>query len=256
MDRTTDSTISIQYIYNSGYTIDTGSTFVVIDYWKGDLILPKNRTIVFIVTHGHEDHYNPAIFSMEGAEDAYYILSDDIAPPRLNEKVILLGAPGTSREAVRKLYDTKHVYRTHPGDSFRFAGLECEAFGSTDLGISIYFELEGIAYFHSGDLNAWKWASFSPEDQKKEVEDFKAVLDKIRDLPVDIAFGVVDPRLGDNAFLGPDLLIDALHPQLFLPMHFRGEPGITARYVLHRIDDDLTQVQEIRMSGDIIRVRI
>ncbi len=57
-----------------------------------------------------------------------------------------------------------------------------------------------------------------------EEADFKAEIDKIRSglgiKTIDFAFVPVDSRLNGNAFKTAEYVIDELHPQYLIPMHF------------------------------------
>lgn len=213
--------IVIRYLYNSGFTIEYGHYFVVIDYMKGPLVLPTDREVLFIVTHAHEDHYNPAIFSFPGAERAHFVLSDDVEQPETSGKFIRL-SHSPEETAVRKVvYDPRRTRRVQPLESFRFDDLTFQTFGSTDRGISLLFTIQGVSFFHAGDLNAWAWPNASKAEQAREEADYRRWLEKISAYPIDIGFGVVDPRLGENAMIGGALFLEKLHPQIFIPMHFR-----------------------------------
>lgn len=219
--------IVIRYLYNSGFTIEYGNDFIVIDYVEGPLTLPVDREILFIVTHAHSDHYNPAIFSLPGAERARYVLSTDIEAPEAIEAsqasgTILRLASTREETAVRKIvYDPKRTRRIAPMDAFHWGDVAFQAFGSTDQGVSLLFTIHGVSFFHAGDLNAWAWPNTSKAEQTREESDYRRWLDRISAYPIDIGFGVVDPRLGENAMIGGALFLEMLKPQIFIPMHFR-----------------------------------
>lgn len=256
--------LKIRYLYQSGFSIELDNYLVIIDYYKGKLDLNTDKDIIFIVTHAHADHYNPDIFTMPGAEKASYILSSDVEDPFFNtgdegdyEDNILTMSSSTPETERRKIvFDPGRSIRLSPGKSFSFAGLEGRAFGSTDAGISIYFKLGPICIFHSGDLNAWKWPSFTVDEQKKEVDDYLKIIKEVSSLPVDIAFGPVDPRLEKNAFLGPDYLLNYLKPQIFFPMHFGSKTSISNSYALHAVNIGAAYVQIISRSGEEFVIEI
>lgn len=247
--------LTLQYIYNSCYTIDFLDTFIVIDYFRGDLILPEDKQIIFITTHAHEDHYSPLIFSYPGSENALYILSDDVEAIESKNNILTISDSQKETESKKHAYDPEKVYRTKPNRTFEFGGLKVITFASTDQGISIYFELHGLRFFHSGDLNAWKWKSFSEEDQEKEVEDYVKILDQVSVHPIDIGFGVVDPRLEENAFIGPSLYLEKLHPQVFLPLHFRENFSITQDFADQYQKNFISKIQTIHAEKDRIIIK-
>lgn len=249
--------LTIQYIYNSTFTIDYLDYFIVIDYFDGKLELPKDedKKIIFIVTHSHADHYTPDIFTYPGSENALYVLSNDVEAPDYKDKVTVISKSEEEMENKKKAYDTSRVYRTGPNERFDFGGITFHTFGSTDQGISIYFEIYNMFFFHAGDLNAWKWSSFSEEEQAQEVADFQREINKIKSHDIDIAFGVLDPRLEENAYIGPDILIKELEPRLFIPMHFRDDLAITERYAKDRKDNIKTQIQSFRSQYEQLIIR-
>ncbi len=250
-----ERSLTIQYIYNSSFTIDYLDYFIVIDYYEGKLDLPKDKKIIFIVTHSHADHYSPKIFTYPGSEEALYVLSNDVEAPDQKDNVTILSKSEEETEKKKMAYDSSRVYRTGPDEQFDFGGISFQTFGSTDRGISIYFEVHGINFLHAGDLNAWKWPSFSEEDQEKEIADFRKEIDKIKYYDVDIAFGVLDPRLEDNAYIGPDILLEEIQPKLFIPMHFREDFGITEKYAKDRKDNEQTRIQSFRSQYEQLIVR-
>lgn len=247
--------IKIQYIYNSCFTIESESHFLVIDYFRGDLILPPDKKILFLVTHGHADHYTPEIFTLTGAEKAHYLLSDEIRAPRDSGKIIRLGDSPEEAARTKRLYTPSRVRRAHPGESFTWEGLQVHTFLSTDAGMSILFEWDDIFFFHAGDLNAWKWPSMSASEQKKEVEDYKNVLDQVRNFPVHVGFCPVDPRLAENAFLGGNLFLETLNPEIFLPMHFGDDCAITTAFRKQAAPRFRTRIYTIAAPYDTLYIK-
>lgn len=213
------SSINIQFYGNSAFAIDFDPYFIVIDYFTKGLVIPKNRKVLFIVTHGHEDHYHPKIFQLKAAKNAKFILSDDVEACESKDNISYLHRI----DKLKLSYDSKRVIRSRPNESFEVEGISFRTFGSTDQGVSIHFTVNGVHFFHSGDLNAWVWEDFSKEEQKKEWIDFQNIIQEVKHYPIDIAFGVVDSRLGKNGYLGPDFLLKQLRPQIFIPMHIKGD---------------------------------
>lgn len=251
-----ENKISIQYLYNSGFTIDFNDYFIIIDYFEGDLVLPENKKIVFIVSHAHSDHYNPAIFTYPGSDNAYYMISSDVEPMIVKDNIIMLSDTPKKTEYLKKLYKDGYVYRANPNDSFDFSGISFNTFASTDAGISVLFELYGVIFFHSGDLNAWKWKNDKRSIQAKEVFEYKEILNKIKNYKIDIGFGVVDARLEENAFVGPELYLKELKPQIFIPMHFRENYKITSDFKKKYSSQTDAKIQTILDRGDKIIISI
>ncbi len=248
--------IKVKYLYNSGFAIDFDKYYIVLDYEKGKLDLPKDKKIIFVVSHSHADHYNPAIFSMPGSEKASYVISDDVESCNVygDGKFIKLTDSAAETERKKIIYNPKRCFRAKPDMNFEFAGLDWNTFKSTDLGISTLFSVNGVSFFHAGDLTAWKWPNTPIQEQKKEVADYEAILDDIANYPVDIAFAPLDPRLMENAYLGSIMLIKKLNPQLFIPMHFRETPQITRAFKEYFQGQTTTYISTIEYAGQDILI--
>ena len=243
-------TLTVQYLYSSGFTISYQDTFLVIDYWKGDLVLPTDKKILFIVTHAHADHYNPAIFSLPGSEQALYVLSEDVEHVEEQGKILQLSNSPAQTRACKIAYDPRRTYRADADSEFTFGGLSFKTFPSTDQGFSVLFTLHDVNFFHAGDLNAWKWPSFSEAEQKREVRDYLRTLREVSVHPIDVGFGVVDPRLEENAMLGGAYFLKHLHPQIFFPMHFRDHPEITEEFHARYAGETSSVIQTISHAGE------
>lgn len=187
--------IKVEYIYHSGFSIETKNHFLVFDYYKGDLNIPDKNT-TFFVTHGHADHYNKKIFDYKNR--AKYVISDDI-------------------EDVKESNNIKLV---HPGDEIKFNGMDIKVLGSTDEGSSFMVKLDGYTFFHAGDLNWWAWEDSTKEKELERERDYKFEVDKLLGEEIDLAFVPVDPRLKHNYHLAGEYFIKSLKPKYFFPMHF------------------------------------
>ncbi|MDY0235808.1 MAG: MBL fold metallo-hydrolase [Gudongella sp.] len=189
--------ITVEYIFHSGFTLETNEYFFVFDYFKGDIELPDKPVIVF-VSHGHPDHLNEEIFKWPiFHKDITYILSDDIT--------------ATASDSIRLL---------GPYEQIDYLNLKIKTFGSTDLGVSFLIQTDGINIFFAGDLNWWHWKNDPDEENIQMEKSFKYEIDKIKGENVDIAFFPVDPRLEESYYLGGEYFINKIKPKYFFPMHF------------------------------------
>lgn len=217
--------LKIEYIYHSGFTVESKNHFLVFDYYKGDLPLSNKKT-TFFVSHGHEDHFNPAIFNIK--DKANYVLSDDI-----------------------KL--DKNVHFVYPGSNIKLDGMDIKVFGSTDLGVSFLVSLDGINIFHAGDLNWWYWEDDSDEEKLRMEREFKAEINKLKDFNIDLGFFPVDPRLKSGYSKGGEYFIKELCPKYFIPMHFGDKFDISSKFI-HKMKDFSTKVVEIKEVNQIIHL--
>lgn len=212
--------VKIEYIFNSGFTVETENYFLVFDYYKGNINLSDKKTIVF-VSHGHEDHYNPDIFNFKG--NIKYILSDDITD---------------------NIQKDKDIYFVKPDSNLKVDDLDIQVFGSTDLGVSYLVSLDGLNIFHAGDLNWWYWEDDSLEEKESMEKDFKKEIAKLEGVNIDISFFPVDPRLKDAYSMGGEFFIKKLSPAYFIPMHFGDNFNATTRFI-HKMKDFNTHILEI-----------
>ncbi len=191
----------IRHIYHSGVEILSEKYQLIIDYFEGDLELDRTRETIFLVSHGHDDHYTKKIHDF-------------------NKTVILY-------EGID--YRDKNTLALGPGDCLDYKDIKIKTSGSTDQGLSFEIELEGKKLIHVGDLNNWVWPEDTREERETMEKDFLNYL-SVFSSQVDVLFFPVDYRLGENYCLGPDQAIEVLNPKLLLPLHFREHPEILPVY--------------------------
>jgi L-ascorbate metabolism protein UlaG (beta-lactamase superfamily) len=197
--------VKIEYLYNSGFTVETENFFLVFDYWKSvygrDVAdrLPVGKKVVVFASHSHGDHYNPDIFLWRERNPGIdYVLSSEIRPK----------AEGVGMHRMSR-------YR-----QLELGGLSVKTFGSTDLGVSFLVKADGISIFHAGDLNWWDWYDETPENNRAMEERFKKEISRIKGEEIDIAFFPVDPRLKESYRLGADYFVSEVGPRFLIPMHY------------------------------------
>lgn len=199
--------VKINYLYHSGFSVETQHHFLVFDYYRGPIQLSTKPTYVFS-SHSHSDHFNPIIFEWQkGRSDIHYILSSDIRLPA--------GAVNTQSLS--------------PYDECRLDDLKIKAYNSTDIGVSFLVECEGIRFFHAGDLNWWYWID-TPAAMKQAEDGFKDEIKIIKGERIDIAFFPVDPRLEKNYSAGAEHFIEEIHPQILIPMHSFGRDNAAVQF--------------------------
>lgn len=241
--------IKINYLYNSGFYIETEKYILIFDYYldsvpsgdknksKGAIgfeDLNKDKTLLVFVTHSHFDHFNPVIFKWkDGVENINYILSDDI----------------------KMSHTDKNVHFMSPDNKLNIDGAEIFTFGSTDLGVSFLVKIDNVTIFHSGDLNWWDWFDESDVYNLKMEKDFKKEILKVKKFNVDLAFFPIDSRLKDNFYLGGEYFINEIAPKYFIPMHFAKNYDITKNFA-QKISSSSTEIFEITHRGQEINLII
>ncbi|MDE5810783.1 MAG: MBL fold metallo-hydrolase [Muribaculaceae bacterium] len=211
-----DSKIDITYIDHSGFAVVTPTAILVFDYFNDPThSLPNlikhnpGLPVYFLVSHHHYDHFNPDIFNLAQEAERVYVLSDDIKPQQVPDRIDAAWVrPGVTIDSL-------------PGN------IKVQAYGSTDVGVSFVVTLpSGQTIFHAGDLNYWHWNKEATVDEvKRAYGRFVKVLQSIMldHKSLNVAFFPVDPRLGDDYADGARLFLENILVDTFIPMHFWGD---------------------------------
>src|SRR5690554_1089971 len=189
--------VSVEYIHHSGYVVETKDAILIFDFVAGNLprhYLESNKSVIFFVTHSHEDHYNPGIFNYK----KQVIVSDDVRIPTGKNALIV-----------------------KENDSLIIEGMPVSVFGSTDLGVSFLVKTSEATVFHAGDLNHWHWKEESTQDEIDIATfQFLNILEDIKGNTIDIAMFPVDPRMKKDFDSGARVFIQELKPTCFFAMHY------------------------------------
>lgn len=219
----------VEYIYHSGFTVETNNHFLVFDYYKGNIQLKDKSTYVFS-THGHHDHFNPEILNWNEKHNITYIFSDDI--------------DSIKRENIHYMGHYK---------SLNLNDIKIKTFSSTDLGVSFLVKVDGISIFFAGDLNWWYWENDSEEEKSSMERAFKKKIERIADENVDIVFFPVDPRLEKYYYLGGEYFINKINPKYFFPMHF-GDKCDTSKRFIHKMGNIPTKIVDVNKNNQIFEL--
>lgn len=221
--------LSFEYIFHSGFKVETNDLVMIFDYYQGPVELPKDKKIYVFSSHAHLDHFNPQILLWQEEHPALkYIFSSDIK-----------GAIPTPKDN----YLFMEPYAEALIDS-----LKIKTYGSTDEGVSFFVQLtenDGVTIFHAGDLNWWHWWGESPEEIKLAEKMFKEEMAKIKGLAIDLAFFPVDPRLEHYYDIGGEYFIQEVQPKIFVPMHFGDHYGEIEKFAA-KMASSPTQVIKIK----------
>ena len=191
--------MKITYIHHSSFSVELDNCILLFDYFQGNIpYFDKNKKLYVFSSHSHHDHFNKSIFKMEGTHpDVTYILSNDINAPK-SENIKLMG----SNE--RLLIDD----------------LRIETLESSDLGVAFIVRVENKTIYHAGDLNWWHWeGENSPEENAYAEKIFKSSINKIKGKDIDLAFLPLDPRQGEQYYLGFDYFMKNTNTKIAFPMH-------------------------------------
>ena len=211
--------MQLHYIYHSCFALEETDFLIVYDYWKDrngllEALLERYRDkdVYFIISHFHEDHYNPDIPTWCQQNAKWHILPsyDTVRRRRIDKELPLAVLRFGER------VETPHFILT--------------SYHSTDVGVSTVTELhDGTTLFHAGDCNNWRFPEPTDEgaDRVKVTQDQmeKLFLSIVRDIKKDYpklthAMFPVDPRLGQEMMRGALQLLKSIEVKHFHPMHY------------------------------------
>lgn len=234
--------MKLTFIYNSGFLLETGTANILFDYYrKGhDVIrqvLASPLPLYVLVSHSHPDHFNPDCLGWKSKHKAiHYIFADELrsAAAGRDKEVVYLPIGGVYSDTL----------------------LTVEAFGSTDIGCSFYLTIGDTTVFHAGDLNNWHWSDESTPDETEQAErDFMHQLDRLAVVhnTVYLAMFPVDARIGNDYARGARQFLEAVHTDVFVPMHFWSAADAAAAFA-PEAQKSGTRFVMLRQTGEWVDV--
>lgn len=197
--------MKVTFIHHSSFFVDQENSCFLFDYWKGPLPKPLETPLFIFVSHGHGDHFTPAVFNYGRQwKNVHWILSDDIDPyyvPSDLLSYVTFAAP-----------DNKYTI------SLGGAEISFSTLRSTDMGNAYLIRSGDKTLYHAGDLHLWIWRESWQEDRAMQAA-FEKEMEKLRGLTIDAAFLTLDPRQGHDAFLGLDYVARLADIKQIYPMH-------------------------------------
>lgn len=232
-------TCRIQYLGHSGFLVETPWCTIIFDYcsdyFVGDVLKwnPLKPLYVF-VSHKHQDHYDRKIFEWKKQNlPVTYLLPNDMRmTPSYMQRI---GISEAAREHIhflgrRKKYKIQGEMVSELGLEAPSDGtvpvIEVETFLSTDAGTAYLLQIGNITIYHAGDLNWWTWEGQSEEEKKQVRSRYKEEIDRMKNRVIDIAFLPLDPKQGEDFFLGFDYFMRTTDTKMAFPMHCWGDDSI------------------------------
>jgi len=196
----------VTFLAHSGFFLELETASLLFDWWKGELPpLPADRPLLVFASHRHEDHFNPAIFSLaEGGRDVRFLLGKDI---RLTER---------NRARWNLSDDTAaRCLALGGGETVSpIPGVTVETLPSTDEGVAFLVSLEGKTLFHAGDLNWWHWEGEDKAWNRNMEINFKRYCEPLRGRHMDLAMFPIE-----DGFRGARYFLELTDTACLLPMH-------------------------------------
>lgn len=212
----------VTYIEHSCFSVELQKVILIFDYFKGELPeFDENKTIYVFSSHNHHDHFDISIFQLlKRYPNVKYIFSKDI-----------------KRKFGRKFFNT-HGVEDDVYDEIEFINvnqtceildLKIETLRSTDEGVAFIVTAEDKTIYHAGDLNLWWWPNRDESDNKKAKENYEEEIEKIKNRHFDAAFVVLDPRQGEEFYLGFDYFMKNTNTDKVYPMHCWNDTSISEK---------------------------
>ena len=207
--------MNITYIYHSSFLVETDRFYYLFDYEDGSLPEMDTQKPIFVLSsHGHDDHYNPEVFSLlsaAGMQQVRAILSDDIEDDEIPEG---LDALPVSPEMEYDLGPQQKL----------------TTYRSTDLGVAFLIEDQNQLIYHAGDLNDWFWEgepdSFNDQMTANYRQEIGLLARKLNGRELDAAFVDLDPRQEKAYDRGLCYFLENVPAKQVFPMHYWENPGI------------------------------
>lgn len=204
--------MKVTYIHHSGFLVETDRCYYLFDYEKGSLPQMNGEKPVFVLSsHGHADHYTPAVFSLLAAAGMRHIravLSDDI------------GAPADV-EALQVAPEQEYIL----GPQQKLVTLR-----STDLGVAFLIEDGPELFYHAGDLNDWVWEEEDAAYNEQMTADYRRQIrllaETLGQRVLDAAFVVLDPRQEKDYDRGLCFFLENIAAKQVYPMHYWDDPAV------------------------------
>lgn len=216
----------VYYIQHSTFLIELEDKYLLFDYFDKNVVsdmvsfegsmpeLNKDKKLYVFASHSHKDHFSLTVFDFVTAGfDVKYILSKDI---RLGHNYL---ARNGYDDSVKKL-----VTFVKPDKKYDVDGIKILTLRSNDAGVAFSVEVDGLNFYHSGDLNWWNTEGRGELYGEQYGREYKRALHHIKNKFYNAAFVVLDPRLNeDGYFLGMDYFIKNVESLHIFPMHMWGQ---------------------------------
>ncbi|NSB14066.1 MBL fold metallo-hydrolase [Clostridium beijerinckii] len=223
--------MNITYVEHSCFSVELDKVVLIFDYFKGQLPdFDLEKTIYVFSSHNHHDHFNIDIFQLLNKyPNVVYIFSKDIKK-KFGRK--FFNTHGVDDEVYEKI-EFIDINKT-----LEISDLKIETLNSTDEGVAFIVTAEDKTIYHAGNLNLWWWNGRDQKDNESARERFEEEINKIKNRHFDAAFVVLDPRQGEEFYLGFDYFMKNTNTDKVFPMHFWGDSSVIERLKEMKCSED------------------
>lgn len=195
----------------SGFFIETPSASLLFDWYRSALPpIRRDKPLHVFISHIHWDHFHSGLLSLaKRFPEVSIYLGYDYSEDWLNKTLEKLPEP---------CGDSVSCFRG--GQLLKVEGGSVRSLESTDLGVAFLVRMDGLCFYHGGDLFPWQGAE-------------EAFLDSIAELGgerIDYAMLPLDPRFPEAARLCVTACFAQTEIRCFSPMHLWGKPEFAGSF--------------------------
>lgn len=211
--------MKITYISHSGFLVEHEDCTWLFDYYEGEIPpVRADKPLFIFVSHWHQDHFNPEIFSISGASEIHYVISND------------------TKKHMKKYMPQNNLHFMKPGESLVIPvsdsgkSLSVQTLKSTDCGVAFLIRYDEKNIYHAGDLNWWIWQGESKQYNNNMTANFLKYTAPLKDMDLFAAFLPLDPRQEDWYDKGILHILENSHVKYAFPMHFWKDFSVISKF--------------------------
>lgn len=225
--------MDITFIYHSCFLVETAECYYLFDYYKKKLpALDADKPVLVFASHSHQDHYNPAVFSLlreMGMKKIGAILSNDIKLKIYPEGWL----PLSEKEGCQSMDAlNSHIFKVYHSREYELpCHTRIRTLLSTDAGVAFLLTCPEGIFYHAGDLNDWITEDTPETERRQMTGSFRAALRPLQGIAIDYACLPLDPYLGCHYADGFLYFLENINAKKVYPMHFWDKPEIIAQFL-------------------------
>ncbi|MCI8891298.1 MAG: MBL fold metallo-hydrolase [Eubacterium sp.] len=245
--------MKVTFLHHSSFLVELEHTYLLFDYFAGSRVngfhftgtIPKlasGKELYVFASHKHHDHFDMDTLKLaDQYPNVHFIFSKDCKMSRNFLK----------KHGYPDLITEKITY-TAPEKKYEVGSIKVRTLTSTDAGVAFSVTAEDQQIYHAGDLNWWHWEGVGDLINGRMERMFKREMRKIADEHFHLAFVLLDPRQGKDAFKGFGYFMQNIDADHVFPMHMWQDYSLIEAYK-KRTDNDyfLSRIVDISKENEV-----
>ena len=246
--------MKVTFLHHSSFLVELEHTYLLFDYFAGSRVngfhftgtIPKlasEKELYVFASHKHHDHFDLDTLKLaDQYPNVHFIFSKDCKMSRNFLKKH--GYPDSI---------TEKITYTAPEKKYEVGSIKIHTLTSTDAGVAFSVTAEGRQIYHAGDLHWWHWEGAGDLINGRMERTFKREMRKIADEHFHLAFVLLDPRQGKDAFKGFGYFMQNIDADHVFPMHMWQDYSLIEAYK-KRTDNDyfLSRIVDIAKENEAL----